>query len=200
MTENQIIPPEENPAEILPPEVPVQQSYAASQPSRTGLVIGVVLIAAGLLFISGQFLEIRVGRFIWPLFILVPGVWLFSLAFSDRVSNGEPLAVFGSMTTTLGLLLLYQSITGHWVSWAYAWALIAPTSIGAGLWLYGARRSRADLVNSGKTVVTVGLIIFLFGAIFFEMLLGISRIGAILIPVILILLGVYLLFTNLFKK
>jgi hypothetical protein len=104
------------------------------------------------------------------------------------------------MTTTLGLMLLYQSVTGHWASWAYAWALLAPTSIGVGLWMYGARKDRAELVSSGKTVTTVGLIIFLVGAVFFEMLLGISRLGGILIPVVLIILGGYLLFKNVFNK
>jgi hypothetical protein len=208
MTENEI-----QPIEILPDEIPpviesepaqdaprAVKSQPAAKSAKTNLVIGVALIGVGLLFIASQFLNIRIGRFIWPFFILAPGAMLLSFAFSRKVINGEPLAILGSMTTTLGLLLLYQSVTGHWASWAYAWALIAPTSIGAGLWLYGSHRDRPEMISSGKTVVTVGLTIFLVGAVFFEMLLGISRLGGVLIPVVLILLGGFLLFKNLFKK
>jgi hypothetical protein len=208
MTENEI-----QPIEILPDEIPpviesepaqdaprTVKSQPAAKSAKTNLVIGVALIGVGLLFIASQFLNIRIGRFIWPFFILAPGAMLLSFAFSRKVINGEPLAILGSMTTTLGLLLLYQSVTGHWASWAYAWALIAPTSIGAGLWLYGSHRDRPEMISSGKTVVTVGLTIFLVGAVFFEMLLGISRLGGVLIPVVLILLGGFLLFKNLFKK
>lgn len=187
-------------SEPIPDTEPAVKTRRAAKPNRNNLVIGVLLIAVGLMFIGGQLLDIRIGRFIWPFFILAPGALLLSFAFSEKVTNGEPLAVFGSMTTTLGLLLFYQSVTGHWASWAYAWALLAPTSIGAGLWLYGARKDRPDLISSGKTVVTVGMIIFLVGAVFFEMLLGISRFGSILIPVVLILLGGFLLFRNLFSK
>ena len=190
---------------------PVIESEPAPQPQKTSktpssslnrnnLIIGTLLIVFGLMFIGGQLLNIRIGRFIWPFFIIAPGALLLSFSFSKKVANGEPLAILGSMTTTLGLMLLYQSVTGHWASWAYSWALLAPTSIGAGLWLYGSRKDRPDMVSSGKTVVTVGLIIFLVGAVFFEMLLGISQLGGILIPVILIGLGGLLLFKNIIKK
>ena len=197
--ENQPIPPviESEPVTTTPQAA---KSQPSSRSASANLVIGAALIGIGLLFIASQFLGIRLGRFIWPFFILIPGAMLLSFAFSSKVINGEPLAVLGSMTTTLGLLLLYQSVTGHWASWAYAWALLAPTSIGAGLWLYGTRKDRPDLISSGKTVVTVGLIIFLVGAVFFEMLLGISRLGSVLIPVLLILIGGYLLFKNIFSK
>lgn len=215
MSENELNPngiePEEIPSEDSIPEPVIEaepvseapqevKTRPSAKPDRNNLAIGVVLIAVGLLFVAGQVLNFRLGQFMWPFFIIVPGAFLLSFAFSSKVTNGEPLAVIGSMITTLGLMLLYQSVTGHWASWAYAWALLAPTSIGAGLWLYGARKDKPDLVSSGRTVVTVGLIIFLVGAVFFEMLLGISRLGGILIPVALIVLGGVLLFKNLFKK
>jgi hypothetical protein len=187
-------------SEPAPQPQKAAKTSAAAGINRNNLIIGALLIAFGLMFIGAQLLNVRIGRFIWPFFILAPGALLLSLAFSKKVVNGEPLAILGSMTTTLGLMLLYQSVTGHWASWAYSWALLAPTSIGAGLWLYGSRKNRPDMVNSGRTVVTVGLIIFLVGAVFFEMLLGISQFGGILIPLVLIVLGGLLLFKNIFKK
>jgi|GEM_PF-962898 len=187
-------------SEPAPQTQKAAKTSTASGINRNNLIIGVLLIAFGLVFIAGQLLNIRIGRFIWPFFIIAPGGLLLSLAFGKKVVNGEPLAILGSMTTTLGLMLLYQSVTGHWASWAYAWALIAPTSIGAGLWAYGARKDRPDMASSGKTVVTVGLIIFLVGAVFFEMLIGISNMGGILTPILLIVLGGFLLFKNIFNK
>ena len=215
MSEQEIPPINISPGEVpsgeeaIPPvresdPAPKAQQAANSRPSvginRNNLIVGTLLIAFGVIFIAGQLLNIRIGRFIWPFFILAPGALLLSFAFSKKVVNGEPLAILGSMTTTLGLMLLYQSVTGHWASWAYSWALLAPTSIGAGLWLYGARKDRLEMVSSGKTVVTVGLIIFLVGAVFFEMLLRISQLGSILTPLMLIGLGVFLLVKNIFKK
>jgi hypothetical protein len=205
------ISPEEVPAmeEAIPPVMesdPAPKAQQAPEPrpasglNRNNLIIGTILVAFGLMTIGGQLLNIRIGRFLWPFFIIAPGALLLSFAFSKKVTNGEPLAILGSMTTTLGLMLLYQSVTGHWASWAYSWALLAPTSIGAGLWLYGSRKNRPDMVSSGKTVVTIGLIIFLVGAVFFEMLLSLSNIGGILTPLLLIGLGGFLLIKNIFSK
>ena len=209
MSEQEMPPIEISPEEAIPPVMendpaPKAQEATSPRPSaginRNNLIVGAMLIAFGLMIIGGQLLNIRIGRFLWPFFIIIPGALLLSFAFSKKVVNGEPLAILGSMTTTLGLMLLYQSVTGHWASWAYSWALLAPTSIGAGLWLYGSRKDRPDMVSSGKTVVTVGLIIFLVGAVFFEMLLSISKLGGILTPLLLIGLGGFLLFKNIFTK
>jgi len=77
----------------------------------------------------------------------------------------------------VGLLLFYQNPTGHWQSWAYAWALVAPTSIGLAQIVYGTFKGRAELVKTGLRVATVGGIMFLIGFFFFELVLGISGFG-----------------------
>ena len=206
MSEKEMPPIEISPDDSLPPVIDNGPEPKSTSPrssagiNRNNLIIGAILITFGLMTIGGQLLNVRIGRFLWPFFIIAPGTLLLSFAFSKKVVNGEPLAILGSMTTTLGLMLLYQSVTGHWASWAYSWALLAPTSIGAGLWLYGSRKDRPEMVSSGKTVVTVGLIIFLVGAVFFEMLLNISQLGGILTPLLLIGLGGFLLFKNVFSK
>ena len=48
------------------------------------------------------------------------------------------MVVGGTVATTVGLVLLYQNNTGHWESWAYAWALVGPAASGLGLALWGA--------------------------------------------------------------
>src|SRR4030042_4003625 len=86
-------------------------------------VFGGILIAVGVLWLLAQLVGIRVGSYLWPLFIIVPGVVLFVLAMTMEGRAGEGLAITGGIVTMVGLLLFYQNATGHWTSWAYAWAL-----------------------------------------------------------------------------
>ncbi|OGN81358.1 MAG: hypothetical protein A2X23_08950 [Chloroflexi bacterium GWC2_73_18] len=96
--------------------------------------------------------------------------------------GGQPgvgLAIPGAMAATVGLVLLYQTRTAHWESWAYAWALIAPGSVGLGLFLYGLLTAQWRVARSGVPVMAAGLGLFLAGVVFFEGILGIGgrRIG-----------------------
>ncbi|MBC7237994.1 MAG: hypothetical protein H5T69_19295, partial [Chloroflexi bacterium] len=106
----------------------------------------------------------------------------------------EPLVIIGSLVSATGSLLFYQNTTGHWESWAYAWALIAPTSIGVGLLIYGALHKRQDLVKTGTDLATIGLILFGALALFFELILGIGGfgLGHIAWPILLIVAGLLL--------
>ena len=115
---------------------------------------------------------------------------------------GEGLVIVGSIVTMVGLLLFYQNTTGHWESWAYAWALVAPTSIGLGQILYGALKAEKGRIQSGIGLVTVGGTLFVVGAVFFELIIGISgfRLGPVWLPVILIGLGVLGLVRTLFFR
>ena len=168
------------------------------RPANTNLVVGAVLIVVGIVLILGQVLDLNLGRFIWPFFIIVPGALMLILA-SRSGNAAEPLSIAGCIVTMIGLLLLYQNTTGHWQSWAYAWALVAPTSVGLGQILYGRVKGRAGAVDAGKRLATIGGAIFLVGAIFFELIIGISGygLGSIAFPVIVIGLGVFLLLRNL---
>ena len=75
--------------------------------------------------------------------------------------------VGGAIVTTVGLLLLYQDLNGHYESWAYAWALI-PMAVGLGLTVNGLRFDRGDLVTLGTRMIAGFGIALLFGAWFFE--------------------------------
>jgi hypothetical protein len=164
-----------------------------------GLVLGVVLILLGVVFLVtqfiGQWFAIQLGHYLWPLFVLVPGILLFAFALASRTSAGEPLAVAGAMITMTGLILFLQNLTGLWATWAYAWALIAPTSIGLGQWAHGSVVDQPALVSSGRRLAGIGLLIFLLGAVFFELVIGLNGfgLGPWAWPLLLILLGVVLL-------
>ena len=164
--------------------------------------VGIILIALGLLGLLNQFFDIRVGRFIWPFFIIIPGVLMIFLALQEHYSYGEPSVILGSLITMTGLLLFYQSVTGHWTSWAYAWALIAPTAVGLGQWLYGTVNALPGTVKSGKNLANIGLIMFGVGFIFFELLLNLSgfNLGFAGWGILLILLGALTLIRPLLSK
>lgn len=169
--------------------------------ASASLVFGVILILLGILFLAGQVLRIDVGALIWPFFIIAPGVALFVLALVTRGAASEPLAYVGSLVTMVGLILLYQNTTGHWQSWAYAWALVAPTSIGLGQIIYGTFKSRQELVKAGLRVAAIGGAMFLVGIVFFELIIGISGfgLGPVGWPLLLIGLGVLLLVASLWR-
>jgi hypothetical protein len=171
--------------------------------SKAGsVVIGGVLVLVGILFLLGQFLDLAfgldLGRFSWPFFIIIPGIVLYLGAFLLASNSGRGLAIAGSIVTMTGTILLIQNITGLWASWAYAWALIFPTSIGLGLSIYGLLRGQADTVRSGTNMALIGGGMFLIGAFFFEGIIGVSGFGLsnLFLPLLLIGLGVLLLLRN----
>lgn len=159
---------------------------------QVNLLVGLVLIVLGGIFLAGQFFDLQLGRYLWPLFIIVPGLLLFYFMLSGGKA-AAPLAIPASLVTAVGLLLLYQSITNHWESWAYAWALIFPSSFGIGLAIMGIRNEQEGLRRAGAGFIRVGIIAFLVCGMFFELVIGIRGVRAnqILWPVLLILLGGY---------
>lgn len=166
---------------------------------RANVILAVILIGVGILFLLRPVFNIDFGHFTWPFFVIVPGVALFVLALSVGDPGGEPLAVIGTVITVVGLILLFQQTTDQWATWAYVWALVAPTSIGLGLVLYGTIKGHPKSVTNGTGLIKVGLGLFLAGAVFFELIIGISGhgLGNVGWPILLIVLGVLLLFRNL---
>lgn len=169
--------------------------------SRAELIAGVGLILIGTLFLLNIFFDVDFGDVLWPFFVLLPGVLIFGFSLSMRGEGGAGVAILGSLITTVGLLLLYQNTFDHFESWAYAWALVVPTSIGVGQVFYGSIKRFPDMVESGRRTIVVGVGIFAAGAFFFEVILGISGMLSGLAdyawPLLLIGLGVFVLIRNL---
>ena len=156
---------------------------------------GILLIALGVLGLIDPIFDIRIGHFIWPFFILVPGVLM--LVFSVQADSGEAdlFSILGGMVTMLGLLLGYQNFTGHWASWAYAGVLVAPTGVGVGQYIYGKAKNYPGKVKTGKELIFIGLSIAAAGFVFFELILNIGglNLGIAGWGVLLILLGAFTL-------
>lgn len=169
--------------------------------TQGNMILGGILIALGIFFMLGQLFGIRLGHYVWPFYIIAPGLLLFIFALSTDSDSGEALASVGSVVTMTGLLLFYQNMADHFQSWAYGWALVAPTSIGLGQMVYGLLKEREQTVRNGKRLATIGVAIFLVGAIFFEFIIGISgfgigRIGRFIWPLLLIALGIFVILRN----
>jgi hypothetical protein len=162
---------------------------------------GVALVFLGVIFLAQQFfgesLRVVSWSVLWPLIILIPGLAFFAAMLQGGPGAGA-FAIPGSIITITGALLLYQNATGHWQSWAYAWALIAPTGVGVGLVIQGNWSSSPRLVREGRRLIAIGFTLFVVGAIFFELIVNISGFanglpGQLILPVLLILAGAYFL-------
>lgn len=184
---------------VEPPPYPKPAVRPMVGPHGINRSLGIILIGLGFLLLVGTAFNINLGHLMWPFIFILPGLILFVVALRAEGGFGEPLAIISSILTMLGLIFLYQSATGHWASWAYIWSLIAPTSVGLGEIIYGIQKGQEYTVKAGKTLVKIGLCIFLVGFVFFEIIIGISGFGMGRLgwPVLLILLGLFLLFRNL---
>ncbi|MGB8252357.1 MAG: DUF2807 domain-containing protein [Anaerolineaceae bacterium] len=168
-----------------------------SDRTKTSYILGSLLIAVGVLFFLSEIFKINF-TYLWPLFIIASGLVFFIAMFLAGKSTGF-LAIPGSIITTIGLILLFQSLTNRWETWSYAWALI-PFSVGVGMWIFGKFSDMDELRSAGRHVANVGLVLFIVFGLFFEVLIGISgadQTSNLLWPIALVVLGTYLLFSRL---
>lgn len=159
---------------------------------RSSIFVGSILILAGLFFLLAQFIGIRLAEH-WPLIIIALGGLFLLLAIFGR---NAPLAIPGAILTGLGGLLYYQSLSGHWSSWAYAWTLI-PGFVGVGVALMHLINGQAARARrQGGLLISVSLALFL---IFGSFLGGWLNFG-LLWPLLLIFLGIWLLVRNRLRR
>jgi len=178
--------------------------------SSRSFLQGPVLLGAGLLFLGvvllvGELLGFRFGSIMWPFIFIIPGGVLFLSAISSQDSHAEGLAILGSMMMALGIIFLLQQIFDMWASWAYAWALLAPTSIGVAQVIYGKQHNRDSLVKNGKGLIEVGLTMFFIFFVFFELILNISGkdlipFGLPAFPVALMVVGIFVILRAILRK
>ena len=190
--------PAEPPESAEPPPPPAASTTDAA-PGRRGssgtALLGILLITVGVFFFIGQWLNIDWGAATWPFYVIAPGLALMAWGLTQR--DGSGLTVAGSIVTMVGLVLLYQNATGHWESWAYAWALVGPGGSGLGMLLYGTRSGNRKMARDGFWQILVALGLFVAGFIFFEGIIGISGqplpLPEWLLPVAVIAIGLLVL-------
>jgi hypothetical protein len=173
---------------------------ASSGPAPAGLVIGLILVVAGAIILVGRLTDITLGASSWPLWLIVPGVAMVIGSFAIPPRGGLGLAIPGAILTMVGVVLWFQAQTGLYATWAYAWALVAPTGVGLGMLLYGLVRRDGELVRDGLRTTLVGLGLFIGFGLFFEGVLGLSgdpfANAREVLPIAAIVLGVVLVIAS----
>ncbi|HVC77444.1 MAG TPA: hypothetical protein VND96_13110 [Candidatus Micrarchaeaceae archaeon] len=203
MTSEPMVAPLQPPASSFEPPppfapAPVPHYAPPSAPARrngTGIALGVVLVVVGLFYLVVQVASVDLSSFGWPLLVILPGVTLLIVGL---LSLGTGAAIPGGILTMVGLVLAYQNSTGHWTSWAYAWALVAPGGVGLGLFLQGLRERNTNLIRQGRWLMFIAALIFIVGFVFFESILNISGINnepvvKAALPALFIVIGILLL-------
>jgi len=156
------------------------------------LVGGALLIAFGLLALAGQVFRNVDWGFLWPFTVIGFGA-LFFVAMFVGGKQAAAFAIPGSIVGGIGLILLFQNITSHWESMSYFWTLII-LFVGLGIYIMGSYGGDTNQKHAGWRVMKVGFILFIIFGAFFEMIF--SSYSNILFPVLLILLGVYLVLSR----
>ena len=167
--------------------------------SNVGALIGgALLIGFGLLSLVSRVFQGLNWGFLWPFLIIGLGA-LFFIAMFTIGKSGAAFAVPGSIVGGIGLVLLFQNITHHWESMSYFWTLIF-MFVGLGIYLMGWYGEDANQKKSGVGLMKAGFILFIIFGTFFEMIF--SSFSNILFPIMLILLGGYLVLarSGLFKR
>jgi hypothetical protein len=139
--------------------------------------LGVLLVVLGALFLVGQAIGFDPGRYGWPFFVIIPGLAVSGVGLATGGATGERITPLGTAVTTIGVILLYQNAVDHFESWAYAWALVFPTSTGLGRMIYGSLKGSKEMVASGGRWALIGAALFVIGAFFFELVVGIGGFG-----------------------
>jgi hypothetical protein len=159
--------------------------------NRSNLVLGIILLAAGGWLLATRQVpalqEWMETSFTWPMWTIGAGLLVLLIGL---LTNAPSMAVPASIIAGIGGILYYQNQTGNFGSWSYMWALI-PGFVGVGTILTGllGEKTRRNLGHGLRLIVT-STIMFLIFATFFG---GLSILGEYGLPIILILLGVYIL-------
>lgn len=169
-------------------------------------VLGGGLVLLGVLGLVIEYLPVPgldLSHYGWPFLIILGGLLL--IAFAAAVEGTSGLAVPGGIVLMAGLVLAVQNVFDAFQTWAYAWALVAPGGVGVGIITQGWIRGSRATVRAGLRVLWSGIVLFIVFGLFFEGVIHLSNwdlgiFGKILVPLLLILLGVWLLFRRMLPR
>lgn len=165
--------------------------------NRSNLALGLILlIVGGWLLATRQVPALQAwmeDNFTWPMWTIGAGLLVFLIG----LLTGAPgMAVPASIIAGIGGILYYQNETGNFASWSYMWALI-PGFVGVGSILAGllGDHTRRNL-GQGLRLIVTSAVLFLIFATFFG---GLSILGEYGLPIVLILLGLYVIARGFFR-
>jgi hypothetical protein len=159
--------------------------------NRTNLVLGLLLIVlGGWLIVTRQVPELQAWldeNFAWPMYTIGAGVLILLIG----LLTGNPgMAVPASIVAGIGGILYYQEVNRAYETWSYMWTLI-PGFVGVGEILTGllGDNTRHNLSRGLGKIVTSAVLFLVFATIFG----GLELLGTYGAPILIILLGLYIL-------
>jgi hypothetical protein len=155
---------------------------------------GYILIGLGVAFVLMRIVGVSLMSVLWPLWVLVPGLILLYFGYRDgqaQLGWAMPGAVIGGT----GAILFVLNLTGRWEAWSYVWALY-PVFVGLTLVRVGKHNGDDNMVTGGQVTANSGWWMLVGFGLFFEVLIfgGLNVLNNALLPVLLIIGGLYLLY------
>ena len=161
------------------------------QQNRSALFLGLLLILIGAwLVVSQQVPAVRewlADNWDWPMWTIGAGLLIFVIGL---ITGAPGMSVPAAIVAGVGGILYYQYMNDDYSTWSYMWTLI-PGFVGVGTILAGllGENTRRNLGHGLRLIIT-STVLFLVFATFFG---GLSILGEYGLPIILILLGLYIL-------
>lgn len=168
-----------------------------NESKRGTLVTGIVLVILGTAFIIVNLIPGITPIRTWPFIFIVAGIGFFlpALIWPDAREGLAGLYIPGAIFITLGGIFLFNTLSGNWAIWGYAWILI-PASVGLGLFL-GATVGKWDkaVSRTGIWMMLISTTVFAFmAALFGNTLVRILGAG------FLVAIGLFIFLRALLKK
>ena len=159
--------------------------------NRSNLFLGLLLILIGAwMVVTRQVPAVQAWlnhNFSWPMWVIGAGALVFLIG----LFTGAPgMAIPASIVAGVGGILYFQEMHNNYASWSYMWTLI-PGFVGVGTILVGllGENTRHNL-SRGLRLLIISAVLFLAFGTFLGGLTILGQYGA---PILIILLGVYIL-------
>ena len=150
------------------------------------VIYGLLFLGIGVLLIFGVFDDRNIWEYIWPLFILIPGLSMELDFFTRRNSNNAGELVPGGILMVLGVFFYFNIFTNFsYMDLLWPIFILAP-AFGLFQLYYFGKRDRGLLVPVG--------ILSVIGLIFLLANITTTAIGGSVIGVVFILIGLLIIF------
>ncbi len=129
--------------------------------NRSSYVSGMVIILVGIFLLLGKIGVFDfIGSMIWPVFVLIPGLFFHFLFFSKGVSSG--ILIPGGILTVISFMFFYCNALG-WDSMRYLWpGFIMSVAIGLfETYFFDPNKPRAAFIGSA-ILATISAVFFSF--------------------------------------
>lgn len=159
--------------------------------NRSNLFLGFLLILiGGWLIVTRQVPSVQNWldeNFIWPMWVIGAGALVFLIGL---VTGNPGMAIPASIIAGVGGILYYQEVNNDFGSWSYMWTLITGF-VGVGEIVAGllGEHTRRNLSRGLRNLVISAVLFLAFGTF----LGGLKILGEYGAPILIILLGVYVL-------